>query len=124
MCQCAHMRINATVTSKPQRTLAQARDIGKALSDMNRLRILGALNGRELCVCHLVEMLEVDASNVSRHVSLLRRAGLIAVRKEGRWLHCTRAEQGAALWPCVDELLDGVPELERDRKVIDGLCGC
>lgn len=70
-------------------------DTAKALSDVNRVRILLALKGRELCVCQLVELLGLAASTVSRHVSVLRRAGLLEDRKEGRWVHCRRAGRQA-----------------------------
>lgn len=70
-------------------------DTAKALSDVNRVRILQALKGRELCVCQLVELLGLAASTVSKHVTLLRRAGLVEDRKEGRWVHCRRAGRGA-----------------------------
>lgn len=118
------MSIGAHASGGPSTALTRVRELGKALSDPSRLRILGALKGRELCVCHLVSMLDVDASNVSRHVSALRRAGLLSVRKEGRWLHCQRADPDATLWAVVDEMLAGAPELSRDREALDTLFFC
>jgi DNA-binding transcriptional ArsR family regulator len=57
--------------------------ITKAISDQNRVRILAALNGRELCVCQLVALLELAPSTVSKHISILRNADLVESRKEG-----------------------------------------
>jgi|Deesub1362A_J573_1020465.scaffolds.fasta_scaffold01918_8 DNA-binding transcriptional ArsR family regulator len=59
--------------------------VAKALSDPNRLRALMALQTGELCLCQLIELLGLAPSTVSRHMSLLRRAGLVESRKEGRW---------------------------------------
>jgi ArsR family transcriptional regulator len=58
----------------------------KALADENRLRALLALRAGELCVCQLTELLGLAASTVSKHLSLLHRAGLVESRKEGRWM--------------------------------------
>ena len=104
--------------------LSRARDVAKALSDTSRLRILAALAERELCVCHFTSFLDVDASNVSRHVSILRRAGLITVRKKGRWLHCARAEATPEIWTLVDTLLAGAPETERDAEILAREASC
>lgn len=57
----------------------------KALSDEPRVRALVALRGGELCLCQLVELLGLAPSTVSRHMALLRQAGLVEQRKEGRW---------------------------------------
>lgn len=62
-------------------------NITKALADENRVRVLAALNGRELCVCQLIELLELAPSTVSKHLSILRNARLIASRKQGRWMY-------------------------------------
>lgn len=57
--------------------------ITKALSDQNRVRILSALNGRELCVCQLVALLKLAPSTVSKHIAILRNADMVESRKEG-----------------------------------------
>lgn len=63
-------------------------NITKALSDENRIRILLALSGRdELCVCQLIDMLQLAPSTVSKHLFLLRNARLIHGRKQGRWMY-------------------------------------
>lgn len=60
--------------------------ISKALSDTNRLRALAALRGGELCVCQIIELLGLAPSTVSKHMSVLKQAGLVAGRKEERWM--------------------------------------
>lgn len=59
----------------------------KALADENRVRVLLALRGRELCVCQIVEFLRLAPSTVSRHMAVLHRARLVESRKEGRWVY-------------------------------------
>ena len=59
--------------------------VARALGDENRLRALCALRDRELCVCQLIELLGLAPSTVSKHMSILKQAGLVRARKEGRW---------------------------------------
>ena len=58
-----------------------------ALSDESRLRLLFALRHGERCVCQLIELLGLSGSTVSKHLSILRDAGLLDSRKEGRWVY-------------------------------------
>ncbi len=58
----------------------------KALADPSRLRIVAALDGRELCLCQIVELLGLATSTVSRHMSILEQAAG-RPRKEGRWTY-------------------------------------
>ena len=60
--------------------------VTKALADENRVRILLALQAGELCVCQIVEMLQLAPSTVSKHMSILKQARLLESRKEGRWM--------------------------------------
>ncbi len=59
--------------------------IAKALSDPTRLRALMALRRGDLCLCQLIELLDLAPSTVSKHMSVLLSAGLVRQRKEGRW---------------------------------------
>ena len=61
--------------------------IFKALSDETRLRILHLLKDGELCVCDIADTLKMTQPNSSFHVGMLREAGLIKDRKNGRWIH-------------------------------------
>ena len=58
-----------------------------ALSDVRRLRILDLLRGGEQCVCDLQVDLDIGQSLLSFHLKTLRDAGLVSMRKEGRWSH-------------------------------------
>lgn len=67
-------------------------NITKALADENRVRVILALREGELCVCQVVELLELAPSTVSKHMAVLRHAGLIEARKEGRWIYYRLAD--------------------------------
>lgn len=59
----------------------------QALGDRTRLRLLNLMGGQELCVCYFVQVLEQPQPKISRHLAYLRRAGLVAARREGKWMH-------------------------------------
>jgi ArsR family transcriptional regulator, arsenate/arsenite/antimonite-responsive transcriptional repressor len=67
--------------------------IAKALSDENRVRILAILEGRELCVCQVIELLGLAPSTVSKHLSILKQARLVDGRKQGRWMYYRLADE-------------------------------
>ncbi|MGC1298762.1 MAG: metalloregulator ArsR/SmtB family transcription factor [Alloacidobacterium sp.] len=58
-----------------------------ALADPTRLRLLNLMNGREVCVCYFVEILNQGQPKISRHLAYLRRAGIVEARREGKWMH-------------------------------------
>ncbi len=58
-----------------------------ALSDRTRLRLLNLMDGREVCVCYFVEILGQSQPKISRHLAYLRKAGVVAARREGKWMH-------------------------------------
>lgn len=59
----------------------------KALSDETRLRTLKLLEDRELCVCEIVAGLDMVQPKVSFHLKILKDAGLIRDRRQGKWIH-------------------------------------
>ncbi len=68
----------------------------KALADENRVRVMMALDGRELCVCQIVELLELANSTVSKHMAILKHARLVESRKDGRWIYYRPADREAS----------------------------
>jgi len=58
----------------------------KALADPTRVRIMFLLDRRELCVCELMSILEMEQSRVSHHMRVLREAGLAEDVRDGRWI--------------------------------------
>lgn len=103
-------------------------NIAKALSDPARLRVLLALRGGELCLCHCIALLKLSPSTVSKHLELLYQAGLVERRKEGRWCFFRLAERdaspavrGALRW--VDAVLSGSADAQADAGCVCELRG-
>jgi ArsR family transcriptional regulator len=95
--------------------------ITKALADENRVRLLAALQGQELCVCQLIELIGLAPSTVSKHLSILRSARLIQGRKNGRWMYyrladdqAPKAARTALAW--LLEALDGRKMILDDKR--------
>jgi ArsR family transcriptional regulator len=95
--------------------------ITKALADENRLRMLMALQGGEVCVCQITELMGLAMSTVSKHLSVLYQAGLVSARKEGRWMYYSLPGKGAptaareaVAW--VRRSLDGQERIGEDSK--------
>ena len=59
----------------------------RALADRTRLRLLNLIADKEICVCYFVEILGISQPKISRHLAYLRRAGIVATRRQGRWMH-------------------------------------
>ncbi len=96
-------------------------NITKALSDSNRLRITVALGDEELCVCQIIELLGLAPSTVSKHMYILRQAGLVQARKEGRWMYyrlagrdAPKSIREALAW--LQRHLAQTPEIIQDQK--------
>lgn len=85
-----------TATLARSATLAETIAVTKAMSDEGRLRVLALLTSGELCLCQIIEILGLAPSTVSKHMSILRNAGLIEQRKQGRWHFYRLAEDNAA----------------------------
>ncbi len=76
-----------TYSLKKQIKMKQTVKTFKALGDPTRLRIVKLLENGELCVCQLMEALKMGQSRISRHLSILKEAGLIEDRRQGKWVH-------------------------------------
>jgi arsenate reductase/ArsR family transcriptional regulator len=87
-----------------------------ALSDRTRARILMLLRDGELCLCQVTELMQLASSTVSEHLAQLRLAGLVASRKQGRWMHYRLAIDGPP--PVKAALRWAIQSLESDPQVI------
>jgi ArsR family transcriptional regulator len=65
----------------------------KALGDDARLRIVALLSHGELCVCHIEEALSLTQPNASRHLAILRTAGIVSHERRDRWVYYRLAKQ-------------------------------
>ncbi len=108
-------------------------NIFRALSDPNRLRIVKMLEQRELCVCEVREVLDLSTSTVSKHLTILRDAGLIVDRKDGKWVNfrlSTDLDDGIVqpLLAVLKKNLAGEKQILQDREKVkrvdrNKLCG-
>jgi ArsR family transcriptional regulator len=74
-----------------------------------------ALREGELCLCQVIELLDLAPSTVSKHMSLLKQAGLIEQRKEGRWHYYRLPDEPS---PMAQEAIDWALKWLADEKVI------
>ena len=58
-------------------------DVLKALAHPVRILIVDALVDKDRCVCELNKLADIDQSNISRHLTILKRAGIVSDRREG-----------------------------------------
>lgn len=77
----------ATATAPAKQDLSRAVELFHALSDETRLAIIQRLRNGERCVCDLTDLLDAAQSRLSFHLRVLKDAGLVTDRKEGRWVH-------------------------------------
>ena len=92
----------------------------KALADRTRLRILALLGNNEVCVCHIHDSLGLPQPTVSRHLAYLRKTGLVAVRRDGVWMHYqvsrTLNPVIQALVAAAVDAVQQLPATTQDRK--------
>ncbi len=87
--------------------------IFKALGDPNRIRIMKMMLERELCLCEVREVLDLSNSTVSKHLTILRDAGLLLDSKEGKWVNFRINDESA------DPLISSAIRLVRDSFADD-----
>src|SRR5215813_6029281 len=97
-----------------------------ALSDRNRLRLINLMRDDEVCVCFFVEILKMPQPKVSRHLAYLRRAGVVASRREGKWMHYRIVpqsdERAARILQETREYLAADREMRQDRARLVKVC--
>jgi len=100
----------------------------QALVDATRLRILALLLTGEVCGCDLHESLNLSQPKVSRHLAYLRRAGLVATRRQGLWVHYRLATAPApvlgVIRDAVTHALMHVNVVQRDARRLEKKNGC
>ncbi len=97
-----------------------------ALADPTRLRLLNLIAGREVCVCYFVEILRQGQPKISRHLAYLRKAGLVAARREGKWMHYRMLPQAdeatTSILTAVLASLSNDKQMQADRAKLDRAC--
>jgi len=103
----------------------------KALSDETRLRILCLLLDGELCVCHIMAVLQLPQSTVSRHLAFLKNSGWVDDRREGVWMYYSISDGDSEIrMGLIDNLRRCLPKIpaaaaDRERlKIVGPNGGC
>lgn len=98
----------------------------RALADRTRLRLLNLMGDDEVCVCFLVETLKLTQPKISRHLAYLRRAGIVASRRDGKWMHYRLTEpndsHAAGVLSAVRNWLMNDSAMQSDRGRLLRLC--
>jgi ArsR family transcriptional regulator len=92
----------------------------RALGDRTRLRLLNLIAAQEICVCYFTEVIGAPQPKISRHLAYLRKAGIVAARREGKWMHYRLSlapnPHAAAIVKTVLDALRHDKEMQRDRQ--------
>lgn len=98
----------------------------KALADSTRLRLINLMGDDEVCVCFFVEVLKTNQPKISRHLAYLRKAGVVAARRDGKWMHYRLVEpphpHAASILREVRRWLADDPAMQRDRTRLAKIC--
>jgi ArsR family transcriptional regulator, arsenate/arsenite/antimonite-responsive transcriptional repressor len=98
----------------------------RALADTTRLRLLNLIADREICVCYFVEILRMSQPKISRHLAYLRKAEIVAARREGKWMHyrltIPKDEVAARILREALRHLRERPEMKRDVARLSSAC--
>ncbi len=89
--------------------------MAKAFAEPTRVRVLSALQQGELCVCELCDALNVPQSTLSTHLQVIRDAGLVRTRKEGKWIYYALNGKKTSLTGAVFKLF--APNLTEDKMI-------
>ena len=98
----------------------------KALADRTRLRLLNLIGEDEICVCFFVEVLGTNQPKISRHLAYLRKAGVVAGRREGKWIHYRVVEppdeHASSIFREVRNWLRNDETMQLDRERLTQIC--
>ena len=101
-------------------------ELFKALADRTRLRLINLIGEDEVCVCFFVEVLKLNQPKISRHLAYLRRAGIVAARRDGKWMHYRTVEppdsRAANIFREVRGWLANDASMQRDRARLARIC--
>lgn len=101
--------------------MEQFTDVFRALSDKTRLRIIWLLcaASARLCVCEIMDALNESQHNVSRHLKVLKGAGLVREEKEGKWAYYFLTSPQNKFQELILQTISGIPEellfLDKER---------
>ena len=98
----------------------------QAFADPTRLRLINLMAAQEICVCYFVEVIGAPQPKISRHLAYLRRAGIVAARRDGKWMHyriMPQADEAAAsILSAVLDSLASDKQMQADRAKLERAC--
>jgi ArsR family transcriptional regulator len=98
----------------------------RALGDPTRLRLINLMAAQEVCVCYFIEVIGAPQPKISRHLAYLRNAGIVATRREGKWMHYRlTAPSNPNVASILKHVLDALrqdKDLQRDRQRLNRAC--
>lgn len=98
----------------------------RALADPTRLRLLNLISEQEICVCYFTEVIGAPQPKISRHLAYLRKAGIVAARRDGKWMHyhlaIPRDAHAASILRTTLAVLRADKAMQRDRERLNRAC--
>ena len=99
----------------------------KAVADKNRMRILKMLEKKSMCVCELAATLKIKQPSVSKHLSILKNAGLIQDERNGQWIDYSLCNEqvnkySPVMQATIKKWLNDDPTIKSDLKKTKTLC--
>lgn len=98
----------------------------RALADPTRLRLINLMSEQEICVCYFIDVIGAPQPKISRHLAYLRRAGLVAARRQGKWMHYRLSvphdSNTASILKSTMAALQENHAMQRDRERLDRAC--
>ncbi|WP_195574972.1 ArsR/SmtB family transcription factor [Paenibacillus sp. 1001270B_150601_E10] len=93
----------------------------KLLGDKTRLKIVSLVAQQQMCVCHLVEILQTTQPNISQHLRKLKDAGLVVEERRGQWIYYSLSIEDK---PHLKDVLEYLPEIgeEEQKKMNEMVC--
>ena len=97
-----------------------------ALADKTRLRLLNLMRDGEVCVCFFAGTLGTNNPKISRHLSYLKRAGLVTARRDGKWMHYSlqqpKDETAASVFDATMKMLESDKQMQKERQLLVEFC--
>lgn len=98
----------------------------RALADPTRLRLINLMSEQEICVCYFIEVIGAPQPKISRHLAYLRRAGIVAARRQGKWMHYRlngpQDRHAASILKTTIEALKQDKEMQKDCERLNRAC--
>ena len=109
-----------------QSTSEALEQLFQALGDRTRVRLINLMAAGEVCVCFFVEVLDEPQPKISRHLAYLRKAGIVAARRDAKWMHYRivppKHPAARSAFEAIVATLENDTQLQRDRAALARAC--